>query len=155
MCFKAVNSDLFDELEVEDELYNYPTITVYDKISGNFIIFREDDYEDYEGPDLIAVNDENMQIINQLIFNQLKENSNSKMMSLLISVVYYNVLKLMKGMKLKNSKMMKIINFDVSFENKMISKIILFSLIKCLRILLQCPKIISWKCPGQKVARWE
>ena len=155
MCFKVVNSDLFDELEVEDELYNYPTITVYHKISGNFIIFREDDYEDYEGPDLIVVNDENMQIINQLIFNQLKENSNSKMMSLLILVVYYNVLKLMKGMKLKNSKMMKIINFDVSFENKMISKIILFSLIKCLRILLQCPKIISWKCPGQKVARWE
>ena len=42
---------------------------------GFFFIFHEDDYESYEGPDLIVVNDENMQIINQLIFNQLKEKS--------------------------------------------------------------------------------
>ena len=76
MGFKVVNSDLFDKSEVEDELHNHPNITVYDKISGDFIIFWEDDYyEDYEDPDLIVVNDENMQIINQLIFNQLKEKS--------------------------------------------------------------------------------
>ena len=76
MGFKVVNSDLFDESEVGDELHNYPNITVYDKINKIYFIFREDDYyEDYEGPDLIVVNDENMQIINQLISNQLKENS--------------------------------------------------------------------------------
>ena len=69
MGFKVVNSDLFDELEVEDELHNYPIITAYDKNSGNFVIFREDDY---------VVNDENMQIINQLIFNQLKEKSHEE-----------------------------------------------------------------------------
>ena len=45
------------------------------KLVGILFIFRKDDYENYEGPDLIVVNDENMQIINQLFFNQLKENS--------------------------------------------------------------------------------
>ena len=67
MCFRV---------DVIEEEYAYPTITVYNKNSGNFIIFHEDDYEDYEDyedPDLIVVNDENMQIINQLISNQLKE----------------------------------------------------------------------------------
>ena len=44
MCFNVVNSDLFDELEVEYELHNYPTITVYNKISGGFIILYEYDY---------------------------------------------------------------------------------------------------------------
>ena len=66
MCFRV---------DVIEEEYAYPTIIVYDKIGGNFIIFCEDDYENYEGPDLIVVNDENIQIINQLFFNQLKENS--------------------------------------------------------------------------------
>ena len=42
--FNVVNSDLFDELEVEYELHNYPTITVYNKICGGFIILYEDDY---------------------------------------------------------------------------------------------------------------
>ena len=31
MGFKVINSGLFDELEIEDELHNYPNITVYDK----------------------------------------------------------------------------------------------------------------------------
>ena len=48
---------------VSEGEYAYPTITVYDKNSGNFIIFHEDDYE---GRDLIVVNDKNMQIINKL-----------------------------------------------------------------------------------------
>ena len=57
MCFRA---------DVIEEEFAYPTITVYDKNSENFFIFHEDDYKDYEGPDLIVVNDENMQIISQL-----------------------------------------------------------------------------------------
>ena len=36
------------------------------KLVGILFIFRKDDFENYEGPDLIVVNDENMQIINQL-----------------------------------------------------------------------------------------
>ena len=32
MGFKVINSGLFDELEIEDELRNYPNITVYDKV---------------------------------------------------------------------------------------------------------------------------
>ena len=41
MCFKVVNSDLFDELEVEYELHNYPTITVYNKISGGLLYYMK------------------------------------------------------------------------------------------------------------------